>query len=68
MTCRSVNKGEEMRLREDELSEVKARLRAQARQEGKDIALLDTQHNYRTCTPGRISWGTVATAEAILIY
>ena len=58
MTCRSVSEGEEMRLNEDEQSRVKVRLRSQARQEGKDIALLDTQGNYRTCTPGRISWGS----------
>ena len=46
MTCQSVSEGEETRLREDELSEANARLRSQARQEGKDIALLDTQCNY----------------------
>ena len=68
MTCQSVSEGEETRLREDKPSQAKVRLRSQARQKGKDIALLDTQRNYRTCTPGRISWGTVATAEAILIY
>ena len=41
MTCWSVSKGEETRLNEDELSKAKARLRSQARQEGKDVALLD---------------------------
>ena len=41
ITCWSVSKGEETRLNEDEPSETKARLRSQARQEGKDVALLD---------------------------
>ena len=44
MTCQSISEGEETRLREDEPSKVKARLRSQARQEGKDVALLD-KHN-----------------------
>ena len=44
MTCRSVSEGEETRLNEDEQSRAKARLRSQARQEGKDVALLD-KHN-----------------------
>ena len=44
MTCWSISEGEETRLNEDEPSEVKARLRLQARQEGKDVALLD-KHN-----------------------
>ena len=44
MTCRSVSEGKETRLNEDKPSKVKVRLRSQARQEGKDIALLD-KHN-----------------------
>ena len=44
MTCQSISEGEETRLNEDEPSEAKARLRSQARQEGKDVALLD-KHN-----------------------
>ena len=54
ITCRSMSKGEETRLNKDEPSKdepskdepskVKVRLRSQARQEGKDVALLD-KHN-----------------------
>ena len=44
MTCQSVSEGEETRLNEYEQSRAKASLRSQARQEGKDIALLD-KHN-----------------------
>ena len=41
MTCWSISEGKETRLNEDKPSIAKARLGSQARQEGKDIALLD---------------------------